>query len=371
MTKKLVLAGGGHAHMMTLANIHSFISSGHSVTVIQPSDFHYYSGMGPGLLSGYYNIDDIRFHTKHIVEKQGGTFINDKVVKIDPDGQHLTLETGDIVDYDVLSCNTGSVVPFSQIKGTRDAIFNAKPIERLSAAREKIVTLCNQGSLSIGIVGGGPAAVEIAGCAQHLAQQNGAQKLNVQLFAGHQLMKGFTSRVCKKIYTSFKKRNITINESGYVTSIANNHVCLEDNTQVKFDILFIATGVQPSSLFQDSKLSTGPKGGLRVNTHLQSIDYPNIFGGGDCIYFSNKPLNKVGVYAVRQNTTLLTNIAAHLENSATIPFYPEGGYMLIFNLGDGTGILQKGPFVVRGKLAFYLKNFIDRKFMLKFKTVSV
>ena len=29
MGKRLVLVGGGHAHMLTLANLHTFVANGH------------------------------------------------------------------------------------------------------------------------------------------------------------------------------------------------------------------------------------------------------------------------------------------------------------------------------------------------------
>ena len=41
--------------------------------------------------------------------------------------------------------------------------------------------------------------------------------------------------------------------------------------------------------------------------------------------------------------------------------------MLIFNMGDGTGILCRNSLVWEGKPAFFLKNFIDSKFMKKFQ----
>lgn len=83
MKKHLVLVGGGHAHMVTLANLHKFIEKGYKVTVIGPSPYHYYSGMGPGMLGRTYTPDDIRFFTQHVVEKQGGTFILGKAVRVD------------------------------------------------------------------------------------------------------------------------------------------------------------------------------------------------------------------------------------------------------------------------------------------------
>ena len=69
MAKKLVLVGGGHAHMMILDNLAGFVDKNIAVTVIGPSSYHYYSGMGPGMLGGTYTPEDIRFATRQVVEK--------------------------------------------------------------------------------------------------------------------------------------------------------------------------------------------------------------------------------------------------------------------------------------------------------------
>ena len=42
MRKHLILVGGGHAHMVTLAHIRDFVDRGYKVTVIAPSLYHYY-----------------------------------------------------------------------------------------------------------------------------------------------------------------------------------------------------------------------------------------------------------------------------------------------------------------------------------------
>jgi len=41
--------------------------------------------------------------------------------------------------------------------------------------------------------------------------------------------------------------------------------------------------------------------------------------------------------------------------------------MLIFNMGDGRGILWRNSLVVEGRFAFALKNYIDKGFMKKFQ----
>ena len=72
MKKHLVLIGGGHAHMVTLANLETIVEKGHGVTVIGPSDYHYYSGMGPGMLSGTYRPEEIRFATRRSGSPRAG-----------------------------------------------------------------------------------------------------------------------------------------------------------------------------------------------------------------------------------------------------------------------------------------------------------
>jgi NADH dehydrogenase FAD-containing subunit len=95
---------------------------------------------------------------------------------------------------------------------------------------------------------------------------------------------------------------------------------------------------------------------MRVNRFLQSTRYPDIFGGGDCIYFEDQPLDKVGVYAVRQNPVLLHNISARLDGGDLMPFDPGGDYLLIFNLGGGVGVLKKRWLEFGGRAAFVIKD---------------
>jgi len=145
----LVLAGGGHAHMVTMAGISEIQSLGHRVTVIGPSDYHYYSGMGPGMLGSGYAPEDIRFTVRQTVESQGATYIRDRVTGVDPANRLLHLESGTTLSYDVLSFNTGSHVALPPISGNADQIFTVKPIERLYQAQLEIVSLAQKKKLRL------------------------------------------------------------------------------------------------------------------------------------------------------------------------------------------------------------------------------
>ena len=142
---------------------------------------------------------------------------------------------------------------------------------------------------------------------------------------------------------------------------------MTDGRQLPFDVALLALGVKPAPLFADSGLATGADGGMLVNEYLHAVDHPHLFGGGDCISFQPRPLDKVGVYAVRQNPILFHNLLASLEGQSLRPFQPQDDYLLIFNLGNGKGIFWRKKWVWHGRLAFVLKNYIDRKFMRKFQ----
>jgi NADH dehydrogenase FAD-containing subunit len=367
MKKRLVLAGGGHAHMVTLANLHQIVAKGHHVTVIQPSEYHYYSGMGPGMLGGTYRADDIRFATRNQVEKQGGTFVLGKVAHIDPQAQTVRLEDGDGVPYDVLSCNLGSFVPTQMIKSDLEDIYPVKPIERLLEAQERILEIGVQKQMTVGIVGGGPSAVEIAGNVWRLNRRPGILPARIKIMTGNSIMPRHPDGIRRKALNSLVKRNIEVVEKCNIREISTGRVVEASGQIHELDIIFVAIGVRPNKVFQSSGLPTGPDGGLLVNRYLQCTGFGNIFGGGDCIYFQESPLDRVGVYAVRQNPILFHNMMVALDGGELQKFDSQGDYLLIFNLGDGKGIFYKKPILFGGRLAFTIKDYIDRKFMRRFQ----
>jgi NADH dehydrogenase FAD-containing subunit len=362
---RLVLVGGGHAHMVALANLHAFIEKGYDVTVVQPSSYHYYSGMGPGMLGKTYEPDDIRFATRQVVERQGGTFIQDKAVRIDPEKKEIFLESGKDLPYDVVSFNAGSYIPADGLMENPRDVFPVKPIEKLIDAQKRILDLAAKRSVTVAVVGGGPSAVEISGNLWRLGQKYCRHPLRIKLFSGKRLIPNAPEKVGKMAERSLQKRGIEVMFNSHVQKIIGNAITLISGKVETADVIFWAVGVKPSGIFKASGLPVGPDGGLKVNTFLQSTRYPEIFGGGDCIYFEDHPLAKVGVYAVRQNPVLFHNLMAFPDQKPLIAFNPGGDYLLIYNLGDGTGIFYKRPVLFGGRLAFMIKDAIDRRFMKK------
>jgi NADH dehydrogenase FAD-containing subunit len=366
--KHLVLVGGGHAHLTTLKALSSFTTRGHQVTLVSLSPYHYYSGMGPGLLSEIYQPREVRFHIKKLAENQGATFIKDKVTRIDPEKKLLLLSSGKTVTYDVVSFNTGSEVPVESLTPSPgENVLPVKPIINLLRIRSFLLAAIKEKKImNLVVIGGGPAGTEISGNLWRLFRENRGEA-KITLLGGRRLMSDAPDKVRSLAVNSLVERGLNVLEGSYAKGIENGMVTLSDGRKVFFDLALVAIGTRPSSLFRDSGLPTSADGGLLVNSRLQSVRYADIFGGGDCVSFEGRSLPRVGVYAVRENPVLYHNLSKALEGGSMLTFEPQKSFLLILNMGNGQGIFWKNNWVWKSRLAFLLKNYIDRKFMRKFQ----
>jgi NADH dehydrogenase FAD-containing subunit len=368
VAKRLVFVGGGHAHLTCLKSLHEFGKLGHNVALISPSPYHYYSGMGPGMLSGIYRPQEVRFNIKKMTEDRGATFKEGKVVRIDPNRRFLFLASGEEIPYDVVSFNTGSDVPMELLTSmSHDNIFPVKPVINLFNARETILGVLREGQRpNFVVVGGGAAGLEITANLWRLVHEaHGSAKITN--IAGKRLMSGAPERVRDLAMNSFSKRGVEVIEGSYVKTVEREAVLLDDGRRLSADYVFMAVGIKPSLLFKDSGMATGRDDGLLVNTYLQSVAHPEIFGGGDCINLKGHDLAKVGVYAVRENPILYRNLRVALDGGTMKSFIPQKTFLLIYNMGNGKGIFWKKNWVWDGRMAFLLKDYIDRSFMKKFQ----
>jgi NADH dehydrogenase FAD-containing subunit len=238
MGKHLVLVGGGHAHMTVMLNLRDYIERGHQVTLIGPSAYHYYSGMGPGLLGGIYRPQEVRFHIKKMAEDRRAVFVQDTVTRIDAAKKVLILKSGGEIAYDVVSCNTGSFVPADRNSVTGDTIFTVKPIENLIKVRQMIETGSRTAAPRFLIVGGGAAALELSGNLWRLVQQTGTSAA-ITICGGRNFLASMPQKAQRYARKSLAARNIEIIEGVHVNRLEGGHAILEDHREVTFDLALL------------------------------------------------------------------------------------------------------------------------------------
>ncbi|WP_029898203.1 NAD(P)/FAD-dependent oxidoreductase [Desulfohalovibrio reitneri] len=359
---RLVLAGGGHAHLAALKRLGKVTGRGHRVTLVSPARVHCYSGMGPGILGGYYRPREAAFHVAKLAERGGGVFRRASVVRIRPGERLLELDDGSTISYDVLSLNLGSGARPLPGDGGPDC-FPVKPVANLARARLRALRLLRRGQCNLAIFGGGPAGVEVAGNLARLGRRFPG-RVAVTLVAGHRLLHGFQERVRRLCREALADSGVTVLEDNRLEYLEPGTGMLDDGRRLPFQLAVAAPGILPSGLMAESGLPAGPSGGLLTDRFLRCPEHPEIFGGGDCIDFGPAPLDKVGVYAVRQGGLLADNLLAALDGREPAPFDPgDPDYLLLFNLGDGTALFRKRGIVTRSKASWWLKDRIDRRFV--------
>lgn len=367
--KRLLFAGAGHSHLYSLARLEKFTNMGAAVTVISPSPF-WYSGMGPGLLSGQYEPKDARVDVKSMVEKQGGRFIDAQVIKIEADKHYVITSDGSKLPYDLLSLNIGSEVASVPVNTGQENIFAVKPVSNFLEMR-KYIQNCKSGqNIRISIAGGGPAGCEAAAAARALCINLGYNPL-IRLFTGRSsLLAGLPSRSGKYMAEWCRNNGIIVEQTGRLSEIDGNTLIFENDSRSEADMAVLATGVHPPDILKQSELATDDEGALLVNDHLQSISNPEVFGGGDCIRIQARPLARVGVYAVRQGPFLFANLFSLFSGGRMRAFSPRKKFIQILNLSDKTGLLVRGNFVMPGRIAYFIKQWLDRLFIRQFQSAA-
>ena len=106
---RLLLLGGGHAHAVVLLQFRQFISKELQVTLVNPGPVHTYSGMVPGVVAGHYGPADAQIDLARLAASAGAELVQGKAGSLDTDAKQVTLVSGEVLRYDVVSINLGSV----------------------------------------------------------------------------------------------------------------------------------------------------------------------------------------------------------------------------------------------------------------------
>jgi NADH dehydrogenase FAD-containing subunit len=321
--------------------------------------------MAPGLLGGAYDVAETRFPLRELSEAGGASFVEAAVAGVDPASRRILLDGGGRISYDILSLDLGSSVPPIPRIGEGIASFPVKPLENLLGLRDWLRAWRGTAGPRIAVVGGGPASLEIA-AALRGSRPGERARPEVTLVAGSSLLPRFPHRAAVLARGVLAALGVVLVEGVRAPEASDGAVRLADGRRIPVDAVVSATGASPPEVLRRSGLPAGPRGGLPVDRHLRSPHLPEVFAAGDCADLLPLPLDRVGVYAVRQGPLLAANLLAALEGRPLLPFTGTGRYLLILDTGDGRGLLHRSGLVLHGRWLLRLKEVIDRRFIRRY-----
>jgi pyridine nucleotide-disulfide oxidoreductase family protein len=364
--KVVILVGGGHAHVNFINQFSKEKFPGIRVVLVSNYNRQYYSGMASGFLEGIYDLDDISFDLPKMCEASGIEFIEDTVIGVDPSKRKIFLENGWDINFHAISLDVGSETVGKDMEGVKDNAITIKPLKNLLTIKEKIEKTGD--NARVVIVGAGAAGLETGLAIKEFSKkQNKDLKISI-INSSNVVLKNDSSSVREKVVDQIRKNEIDLYLNEKIIEVNQNFIQTEASKTIHFDILIWATGTAAVSFISKTGCKTDENGYLLVNKYLQSVNYPFVFGAGDCIAFEEyKYVKKVGVYAIRAAPYLFKNMMAYIENRKLNEFIPQKSYLYIVSIGSRLAVLYYKGIVYKGRLAWRMKDFIDRNFMKKHK----
>lgn len=366
-TRRLVLLGGGHAHIHVLASAARAPLSGVELVLVSPFARHHYSGMVPGFLQGTYGEDDLAFDLPAIAARAGARFIEAAAERIDATTRTVLID-GERLAYDVLSVDVGSESAGSAAPGVRELAWSVRPMSRAVALRQRAEALfCAERSRAV-VVGGGAAGLEVALALERLARRCGAEPVVTLVEAGPQLLPEFSAPVRRIAERLLARRGVRVRAGSLATAVEPDGVQLDDGTVEPSDLTVWLTGAAPPRLLAASDLPKDLQGYLLVDPTLSAVDGSPVFGAGDCIGIAGYPgLAKAGVYAVRESPILDANLRAAFAGRPLRNYRPQSTFLALMNTADDRAIWRWRALAGQSRLAWWAKNRIDRAFMRRYQ----
>ncbi len=374
-TREVVLVGGGHAHIHVLERALQEPLPGARLTLVVDTPIAVYSGMVPGFVAGQYRAEELEIDVVSLAEKAGARTIVSPAVRVDAGARVIQVAESPPVPYDVVSWDIGSTVAGLDLPGVREHALPTRPIrlfvQRVAELVERARAHDGATPFQVVVVGAGAGGVELAFTIDHRLRRDVGENIHVTLIeGGPRILSRYSNSLRRRVIRRARERGIEIRLETRVSAAEHDALVLDDGSRLPCNALVWVTGAVSHALFRDSGLATDARGFVLIRSTLQFEAHDDQFAVGDCgtlIEYPQTP--KAGVYAVREGPIIADNIYAALAGEPLRSYKPQGDFLTLLNLGDGTAVGAKWGFSFGGRWVMRWKDHIDKKFMHHFQSL--
>ncbi len=368
--KRLLLAGGGHAHVEVLRRFALARPAGAQIVLVTPSPQTPYSGMLPGHVAGFYAREEMFIDVAKLADACGARFVAAGVAALDAAACEARLEDGTRLTYDFASLDIGSTPATGGADGDPRHVLAVKPIDAFLAGWSALLARIEAGAVRrVAVVGAGAAGVEMLLAMHHRACAT-AQGASVEwqlVTDGDDILSGFPDGVRRRFLRVLAGRGVIVHRRSQVARVDDEGVRTTSGTLIPADAVIRATGAAAASWLGASGLALDAAGFVAVDETLRSPSHPSVFAAGDAASMIAHPRPKSGVYAVRQGPVLARNLAAALAGEPLARYVPQRDALAIVTTGERRAVATRGGWSLEGAWVWRWKDRIDRGFMARYR----
>ena len=376
IARDIVLIGGGHSHVGVLMRFAMQPEPGVRLTLICTDIDTPYSGMLPGYVAGHYCFDDCHIDLGRLAALAGARLVRDAVVGLDRVGKKVLCSNRPPVPYDSVSFNIGSTPQLAGVQGALGTVVAVKPIREFNQRWLQLlarVRAHSGGVLRIAVVGAGAGGVELLlalqyrlrGELQGLGRDPDLLQFHL-LGASDTVLPTHNEGVRARFAGVLAARGVQVHLDAEVVRVQGGELHCRNGAVVTVDETLWVTQAGGAPWLASTGLALDAQGFIVVNDCLQSVTDSAVFAAGDIAAMQNYPLEKAGVFAVRQGKPLANNLRRQLQGLTLQPYHPQSRWLALISTGDRYAVGSRGALGFAGAWVWRWKDWIDRRFMRKF-----
>jgi sulfide:quinone oxidoreductase len=399
----IVIMGAGLGGMPAAYELRSLLPREHQITVVNPSDTFQFTPSNPWVAVGWRERGAVTLPIAPHLGRKGIDFIGKAVTAIDAVGNRLSLDGGQMLDYDYLVITTGPKLSFDEVPGAgphgghTHSVCTVGHAEMFFKDYQKF--LLDPGPVVIGAMPGascfGPAYEFALILDTDLRRRKLRHKVPITFvtaepYIGH-LGLGGVGDSKTMLESELRGHDMKWITSARTTKVEPGRLFttqLDDQGQVvkEHEVAFKLAmmlpafkGVEPVAAVADL---CNPRGFVLIDEHQRSKKYRNIFSAGVCVAIppvevtpvpSGAP--KTGYMIETMVTALAHNIADELAGK---PATAKGTWnaICLADMGDTGAAFVALPQIPprnvnwfkKGKWVHYAKIAFEKYFMRKMRT---
>lgn len=392
MKKKIVIVGAGFGGV----SMAKFLRNKHvDVLVLDENNYHNFQPLMYQVASGGLEHDSIAYPIRKIFRASKNIrFRMAKVDSIDADNNLLNTDIG-VFTYDYLIIATGSETNFFGLSTIQNQLLALKSIpealdirsflfQNLEKALQNNLEESLTEIMSVAIVGGGPAGIEMAGALaemkKHVIPKDfpdlDLSMMHINLYqSSNKLLKTMSEESSEKSLQFLEELGVNVHLNSRVVDYKGDSLVLKDGATFKTDTVIWTAGVKGATIngLPEEVIVGGNR--ISVNEYNQVLGLQNVFAIGDvasCVTDENpRGLPMLAPVANQQGKHLAKNLIKKiLKNEPMLNFvYTDRGSMA--TIGRKKAVVDLPNYSFQGSFAWFVWMFVHIMSLIGFRNKLV
>jgi selenide,water dikinase len=359
--RRLVLIGAGRANLHLLRGLSRSLVRGLEIVLVTPDGEMFDPSMTSGLLRGAYDMADARIEVEAVATRAGARVVRASADRLLAEA-HVVEAGGDRLAFDACVIDEVGAPAGAQLPGVVAHAIPLRPASILADVRrilDERLTGTDE-PIACTIVGGGTIGVECAFFLQRKLRSRAAGGVVTIVDADSDILGD--AEPCRSVARhALERAGVCFALGASAVEVRADRVVLASGGSLPTDLTIWATGGAATPLIAASGLAHDAEGRLLVDERLRARDGSAVWAAGDCVAETG------GSDPSAPWALLEREVRRHL--GATAPRRAARGFtsLCAVDTGDGRAILRWRALTMRSRLAWRIKQRLDRRFVSRMR----